>query len=63
MTNKTCVICNEEIPNKPRSKLNDLGYSGVRDYLGKRSYAFCPKHTGKEIAHFIGDNKIGYKMC
>lgn len=61
ITKKTCVICNEEIPNKPRSKLEDLGYSGVRDYLGKKSYVFCPKHDGKEIARWIGENIIKKK--
>ena len=46
-----CVICGDEIPNKTRDELINMGYNFL--LLEGKYYSFCPKHSAKEITQFI----------
>ena len=46
-----CSICNAEIPNKSRDELVDMGYTFTQ--IGRKYFAFCPKHSPLDIADFL----------
>ena len=46
-----CAICGDEIPNKTRDELIDMGYNFL--LLEGEYYSFCPKHNVREITQFI----------